>query len=321
MFVQNRSMCSPKLARSRVDDDLAIAAIVVETAFVRDKGAWVVRNVPRGSTDPPDTTEQPLWEGTSVTAAGAVPGPDRPPYLARIALSVGETTTAIHVFGDRVWVRTAGKLAATPAARFEQKPLSWALAFGGRFDLPPGLCPVRRLPHPGGHVKHPLNPLGVGYYASERAAEGQPLPSIEWASSSVPRWEDPPAPAGLSPCPDLPGLRLGAEVSTAAFESPESRVALQCRLRHAAPGPLIFSELRPGTPLLLKGARREPLAFAIPPSPVEVAVRRSTSSTVVPFGTRWVHIDVDKEVVRVCHAHSFGYRPTAPPASVAVRNA
>src|SRR5437870_4454291 len=105
MFVDNSSRAVPKLARGRVNAELAIAAVVVETTFQWDGAAWALCAAARGATDPPETADRPLWEGTSVTACGTVHGPDKPPYFVRAELSVAAEKRALTVFGDRVWLR------------------------------------------------------------------------------------------------------------------------------------------------------------------------------------------------------------------------
>jgi hypothetical protein len=322
MFVDNRSSHQPRLARGRVDDTLGIAAVVVETTLYFDGEAWRTLAVPRTAAEPPDTADQPLWEGTSVTASGTVFGPRVGPQIARVDLEVGAETRSLVVSGDRRWVRNAGRLVASPAARFDRKPLSWALAFGGAYNLPPGKCPVRGIPHPGGRVAHPLNPGGIGYYGSEAGAEGKPLPSIEWTDAQVSQWDDQPEPAGLSPCPELGALRLPKSgVSAEMAEDPEIVVGLSCRVRHAAHGRLIFDALKPGTTIALRGVGAGMAALELPGSPLSVQVRKGESTTAVPFGVRWVHLDADARTARVSFGHSFGYSAASPPSSVVVQGA
>ena len=321
MFLNNRSSHRPQLARGRVDESLALAAVVVERTLCVDGRIWAPCTTPRTASDPPNTAGEPLWEGTSVTVSGSVRGPRVPPFRAEVQVVAGAERRAVVVWGDRQWVRNAGRLIASQPAPFLEKPLSWTLAFGGGYDVAPGMCPIRRLPHPGGRVAHPLNPVGVGFYRDEAAAEGKPLPSIEWPDALVTRWDDRPEPAGLSPCPELRGLRLPSGLTAPKEDlDAEVEIALRCRLLHPACGRLVLTELRAGSPVLVRGVGIEMPVLEVPPSPVRVTAVRGASATPVPSGLRWIHIDAAAGIARLCYGHSFAYSPAAPPSSIAVRD-
>jgi len=320
MFVKNETRYKPALARTAVSEQLAVGAIVVESVW-RSSASGLVPwegSRQRLDTDAPSTAKQALWEGTSVTMAATVRGPQKPPYLARIELEVAAEKRSVTVFGDRQWVRNAGRLVASAPARFEQKPLSWSLAFGGAYDLPPGLDPVRHLPHPGYRVGHPLNPGGIGFYQDEKAAEGSLLPSIEWRDEPTKSWDDRPTPAGLSPCPDLPGLRA-PQSAPAGEDDVAWYVHALLRQVHHAPRELIFDTRVPGTAVRTMVAGASPMAFEIPESPLRVVTTRSHSAEDVRPRVRSVHVSLDDGAVIVQHGHSFGHEPNRPPSWVRIQ--
>lgn len=320
MFVKNQTSYEPVLARTRVSASLAVAAVVVRSVW-RTSAAGLVPwegSRPERDTDAPSTRKQALWEGTSVTMAGTVRGPQRPPHLVRVDLEVGAEKRSVMVKGDRQWVKNAGRLVASPPVPFDEKPLLWSLAFGGAYELPPGFDPVRKLPHPGGRIAYPQNPGGVGFYKDEKAAEGQALPGIEWHAAPIESWDQDAAPAGLSPCPHLPGLRMPRR-APAAEGDVEWQVRTALRLAHHAPRELVFDKLAPGTPVRGLGVGALAIAFEIPESPVRVTTKRGKSMDEVAFRVRAVHLSADDGAVIVEHAHSFGYEPSRPPVWVHVQ--
>src|SRR6185437_2934942 len=207
-----------------------------------------------------------VWHGVSVTAAGHASGPPSPPFVCPVIFRVGDVERRLIVFGERCWERRfGGSLEASPAAPFDRIALGFTRAFGGGYDLPPGLLPGTDLPHPGLRVSYPLNANGVGFYPDERAAVGSPLPSIERPDQLLRRWNDQPEPAGFTPCPDLVAWRMRDEAAGRA-QQPEPAQALPftlptLRIQHHAPPWLIFDDVPVGTPIELHGLRASPLRF------------------------------------------------------------
>jgi len=237
--------------------------------------------------------------------------------MARVDVHVGADSRSVLVLGDRQWVRNAGKLVPSTAAPFDTKPLSWELAFGGAFELPPGPDPVRKLPHPGGQVPYALNPGGVGFYRDDRAAEGQPLPNIEHHQRRIERREDMPRPAGFAPCPALTALRAPAAGPTEA-DNPEWHLRTMLRAVHPAPGEMIFGDLSPATTIRVDGVGPSPIQFEIPRSPVRVSRARGKSREAVGFRVRTVHVSADDGAVIIEYAHAFGFGPGTAPSWIAV---
>lgn len=320
MFLQNKTAHLVKLARGDVSPDLCIAAITLRVVHRLSPTGLVPWEGPRPplDTDPPETVlDQALWKDTSVTIAGTVRGPRRSPNVARVDLHVGSEQRTVLVFGDRQWVRNAGKLVPSLPAPFDEKPLSWALAFGGTYELPPGPDPVTGRPHPGGPVPYILNPAGTGFYRSERAAEGQALPSIERREGGVATWCDQPRPAGFAPCPDLFGLRVPGPAPSEP-ENPEWHLETMLRFLHHAPGELVFADLAPGAPIQLSGVGPAPVSFEVPRSPVAVSTIRGKSSERVGFRIRAVHVSQEDGAVLVDYAHGFGFPAGGAPSSTRV---
>src|SRR5262249_19547201 len=105
-----------------------------------------------------------------------------------VVFRVGPVGKVLRVIGDRVWVRSAGAVAATKPLPFERVPLCYELAFGGwdRSDRDPAR-----------HTFEPKNPVGVGFRAPESVfEEGLRLPNIEDPSDLLLRYGQIVTPAG-----------------------------------------------------------------------------------------------------------------------------
>lgn len=326
MFLRNKTSLDVSLARGHVSDELAVAAVVV-SHVLRAQGNCLVpfpERAPARDTDPPDISRLPLWDGVSITAAGAALGPGREPYVRPVLFRIGAVERRLIVFGDRWWERRlGGALEASAPAPFDRIELSFGRAFGGAYDLPPGLLPGTDLPHPGIRVAYPLNEHGIGYYPEERAALGAPLPNIERPDQLVRTWNDAPDPAGFSPCPALGALRMKPEVHAAASStegtpSLASGAAQVLRLYHHAPPVLIFDGLLPGTPIELSGACADPMRFVVPPSPATVSVRAGKTDTEIQPRLRALHVDAEHRIVRTVYDHSFRYDPRLAPSWIRI---
>jgi hypothetical protein len=316
MFVRNRTTFEAVLARGNFNEQFGIASINVEIAYCIGPSGLLPLAGPleRAPTDPPDITRYPLWIGVSVTATGTVRGPSRAPFVRKVALSVGSERRELLVFGDRTWQkRLGGDLEASETAPFEDIPLVFERAFGGSYELPPGLFPLTNLPHPGLLVVYPRNPHGVGFYPDKDSAAGKPLPNIELVDQPSQRWNDTPEPGGFAPCPTLTALRAPSNAD--AIES--DPLAVGVRGLHHAPGRLIFPSVKAGTTLLLEGVGSAPrrLELTAPRSPVRVEARPVVGRSVreIAGEIRSIHIDADGERVIVVHAHALVYpRSRAP---------
>lgn len=340
MFLRNKTRHRVGLARTIVNDTLSVATAVVVSHYriEPDRLVWLEEPMPRTPASPPDPLAYPLWKGVSVTAVGQVLGPSQAPFVRQVNLSVGAESRGLTVFGERRWHKApGGDLLASEPEPFEALPLTFARAFGGAYEMPPGLFPGTDLPFPGLRVPYHLNPSGVGFYESWQTAQDQALPNIESTMELIRAWDDRPEPGGFAPCPDLLALRAptdsatheaihaesraraeGRSTSTWGTGSAEGDFDLMLRMIHHAPGKLIFPRLLPGTALSIEGLGTRGLRFEAPPSPVRIELSHREPQAEVAFKLRSVHIDADAGLVEFVHGHAFYYAPEKVPSWVRV---
>lgn len=133
---------------------------------------------------PPDTPFPK--EGIDVFVLGSAWQPcGLPATELTLAIHVGAALERrIAVICDRTWVRQDGALVPGEPRQFVSMPLIYRNAYGGR---------------------RAANPLGKGFYASEREALGQPLPNLEDPDSRIRSFADRPDAVGTGPCPQRGG--------------------------------------------------------------------------------------------------------------------
>jgi len=318
MFVKNRTSIPVALPRGSFLEGISVAAVVATIPFRRMGPALQHWDGPRQSmpTDPPSMTDKALWEGASLTVAGTVFGPGRVPHTAPVQLRVGEVARRLNVFGDRTWVRNAGRLIASLPAPWDSMPLCWERAFGGAFEVPAGPMGPKKLPHPGGRFVHALNPHGKGICLDENTAEGKALPNVESVHEPLKCPTDQPRPAGLAPCPDLFGLRLPEGLTEEQMKDPVQLLHLSLRMAHAAPGEQIFASLNSGAVVEVLGVGAGPIRFEVPSCPFQVSTRKGRSLTTIATSVRCVHVSADDAAVLVTYGAPFAYE--TPPSWVEV---
>lgn len=152
----------------------------------------------------------------------------RPQRLTHVCIRAGSYAHQLSVFGDRRWLRTAAGLVASEPKPFTEMPLSYARAYGG------STC------HDYETATFPYNPLGIGYYLSAQAAEGQVLPNIEASACLIRSWQDQPEPAGCAPYPFYWGL--GA---VQGIQLPTSRAPKQPSTRDVRVLPRLYNQAHP----------------------------------------------------------------------------
>jgi hypothetical protein len=323
MFIRNATPLDVQLARGHVTDELAVAAVVVFLTLDLAPGDRLAPRVtprpPAESDLPRNTLRVPLWAGVSVTASGHAMGPPRAPFVCPVIFRIGAAERRLIVFGDRRWERrNGGAVQASAPAPFDRIPLGFERAFGGGYDLPPGLLPGTDLPHPGLRVAYPLNAAGIGYYPNEQTAAGSPLPNVERPDQLLRRWNDTPEPAGFTPCPDLAAWRMkdqsaGKVQRGAALGSPAEAFDGALRLYHHAPPPLVFDDVPQGTPVELSGLGERPIRFVVPSAPARVTARTGKASASISPRLRALHVDADRRAVRLVFGHMFHYDPRRAP--------
>ena len=334
MFVRNRSSFVTALARGNVSESTAVGAVIVRTEHRINKGRLERSEEPLAlnSTNPPDVSRIALWLGVSVTAAGEVYGPASAPFTRSAIFTIGSVARRLQVFGDRRWRRTLlGELAASEPQPFERMTLSFARAFGGSIDVPPGLFPGTDLPFPGGRLGYVANPGGVGFHFDQAAAEGSLLPNVELADQLILKWDARPDPGGFSPCRELPALRISPMVAPAKMDTSgrtraglaetaelDHEITQAFRALHHAPGYLIFDDLPPGTSLQLEGVGRRSIRFEVPAPPVVVGVYRGRRRDDVSPHIRSIHVNADHETVACAYGYSFQYDQNQAPSWISV---
>jgi hypothetical protein len=325
MFLRNRTTHRVTLARGHLTEEFAIFSVNLEMRYrIRTDGALEsIDGWARKPSDPPDVVRLPLWAEVSLTAVGEVRAPATAPFVSTTELGWGDDLHRLVVFGPRYWRRRLGGLEPSEPERFESMPLSWGLAFGGSYQEPPGLDAHSGLPHPGGTVAYPLNPAGIGFYATEKQAVDRPLPRIERTDQLVRQWSDRPLPGGLAPCPMNPALRLipldspeGGDpaIADALFER-------ALRVQHHAPIATLARRIDSGTEVRLTGAGARPLRFVTPTSPLRVRSRTRRDTAWVQPRIRSVHVDADDETVAVVFGHMQHYAPERAPEWIEVMQA
>lgn len=317
MLVDDRLGAPVRVARAHRVGGRAVASVNLVGRYALRGGRLELE---RWADDGPlaSTVHRPLWMGTSVCASGVVPGPVRPPHVRRVSLRVGEVTLALTVSGPRRWERSrGGPLVASMPEAFESVPMELASAYGGRVPLQPGIVPGTDLPHPGGTVIHPANPDGTGFVVTEAAAEGAPLPAIEWLGAEVSSWRDRPDPATLAPCPEGNLLRIDARTSL----SPVDRVMQALRTFHPGHGRCIAAEVLPGAAIELTGMGAVPARFEVPAPPFAVVVRRRGVDRFVRPRVRAIVVATETDLVDVAWGAGFSWSADTSAGCVRVQRA
>lgn len=127
--------------------------------------------------------------GTDVVLVGSA----RPRRTARrvdVGLQAGPLKKVVRVFGDRRWERSLGRWRLSDPEPFDEMPLVWERAFGGRDETHE---------NPRKHALDPRNPVGTGFVArrSPDRLEGLALPNLEDPNQLIGGWNDKPEPAGF----------------------------------------------------------------------------------------------------------------------------
>jgi hypothetical protein len=185
-----------------VDEEFrpVVTAVVKATFHIRADG-----RCERAEEQPPLKAEGETWGGdpdtasykyepevaffkpsTDVVLVGCARAPRSGTTELQVGVQVGAARSTAMVFGDRVWFRVAGSPAISRPAPFEEIPLVYERAFGGRDE---------KDPDPSRHVREPRNPVGTGL--RREFAEDIRLPNIESPSELIRQWGDRPTPVGF----------------------------------------------------------------------------------------------------------------------------
>jgi len=129
--------------------------------------------------------------------AHATPG--KPAHRADVSLRVGTLVKALRVYGDRYWRVGLIGLKQSPLEPFQQMPIVYERAFGGRDPAEPEKKWDRR------------NPVGRGTAVRSDRLAGWHVPNIETPAELIgsPRQHPPPAGYGPIACHWDPRFKLG----------------------------------------------------------------------------------------------------------------
>ncbi len=131
--------------------------------------------------------------GTDVVLLGSAYAP-RGASEMRVTLSAGRLSKALHVRGERRWMRDGlGRFRPSAPARFDRIELVYENAFGGTDALSPPVSAEATRP------ADQRNPVGIGFIGPSSTASPADLrlPLVEDPASPIASPTDRPAPAGF----------------------------------------------------------------------------------------------------------------------------
>lgn len=153
----------------------------------------------------------PVKPATDVVVLGAAHAPGGKAVASMtVEVEVGRVKRAVLVTGDRVWKKNGiFGIKAGPAKPFMAMPLEWERAYGGTVTGEDGAVVAR----------HEGNPVGRGFVADPRHADGVALPNLEDPAAPLESPKDRPEPHGLGfVSPDWLPRRALAGTFDAAWE-------------------------------------------------------------------------------------------------------
>lgn len=187
----------------RLDGEGALIPVTGEDAWPVFQEPFVFRGVDLA----PETDFRKT--GIDLLVFGKATAPRGEPVSSlRLVIECGDLEHQVDVFGERRWRDSGRGLVPSDPEPFVEMPLTNDRAYGGTARWEDA------------EMAHPVNPDGKGFYLSEEAADGSPLPNLERPSDRIGAWSDQPSPACLY---RPPGLEIDPEEVEA--EGAESVVA------------------------------------------------------------------------------------------------
>lgn len=187
-------------------DGRSVSAAIAKATFTLNEGGsdlvFAEEQVPIGFADDRFEADNPLSsiryageavpkkEGTDVAVVGHAYSPKGMVKAMDVQLRLGPLYKHIRIFGDRIWRRSFGRWKISDPKPFEQMPLRYEFAFGGR-DI--------RHSDPARHSRDHRNPIGTGFVANggRRDLEGLKLPNLEQPDALIKSLKDRPPVAGF----------------------------------------------------------------------------------------------------------------------------
>ncbi len=218
-----------------------------------------------------------------------------PTLAAKVAVQAGPYAQELLVIGDRVWERGADGLVPSEPQPFEELPLTWAHAFGGKAKAAYGEVPFG------------ANPLGKGYALDEAGALGQPLPNIEDPAAPIRAWNDQPDPVGIGPYPA--GWFLRQRECVELRPDDEGLVIHPDRGMFDRAHPRLSGrQIAPGDPVIVDGTSFAPrVAFVVPRCPFEIEVRLGDKTWVRELELEELLLDLRAGFVELGYRKLFKY--------------
>jgi hypothetical protein len=303
MELVNRTPFPAGMFRTAVGDDRIAAAVVARVTYDLTASGlvpsaeqpWKFSPAPwEGPYGPMDGDEVFYRGGVDVFVFGhARAEGGRDARQIDVTIEVAEFRRRVVVFGDRVWERQGRTLAPSAPRPFRALPLTLAHAYGGKAEWD-GLA-----------VPFPYNADGKGYYLEEEQAVGRPLPNIEDPERLVRRWDERPDPVGVTPCPQVNGLRLREGLDCDDKCMPRG---IRPSLFNAAFPRMIAPRVQPGDRGRLSGVQEAgPLVFTIPPTELQVRLQLADTVLERSLAVDQLGIEVDRGRVFLAYRYPFRY--------------
>ncbi|EYF05992.1 DUF2169 family type VI secretion system accessory protein [Chondromyces apiculatus] len=190
----------------------------------------------------------------------------KPAPFVDMMVQVREQRAPLRVYGERIYYRSLGSIAVSPAAPFERRPILYEYAYGGTAT--------------DASVVERRNPVGRGVARSPADLEGQPAPTIEHPAHPITSASDRPEPAGYGAISTswLPRADFAGTFDEAWQRTRLPLLPADVDLRHynvAHPSLQVPTPFQPGDRISLFGmSERGLLVFELPPLDVTVRARR-----------------------------------------------
>jgi hypothetical protein len=260
--LDNQTPFQARLLRvQRAEDAPVDGALVLKATFEQDaKRRWV-----------PTAEQLPIMNEPLPTAFGVFHGETfmrkdgvdvgvlgtvrlaRPLRSAEVTVSIGSKKSTLIVYGDRRWVRSGTGLVASRPEPFQEMPLSYERAYGGKTI------------HDYEERTWMDNPVGRGYYLSEEGAEGKPLANIESAAARPVRlWSDQAPVAGWGPYPFFWGLRACEAIKPSEPVDEPGLPNISTRINNNAHPDLVVPVLPQDADIRISGLRSDATTYTVP---------------------------------------------------------